>query len=71
MRVYWTHSKTRKFEEQQGQCGQRRDEVENTGGTVRSLITVSRTKIPVAWPRVDPVKFWSSDLTRLTEHFLD
>lgn len=51
MRVYWTHSKTRRFKEQQGQCGQRRHDDENTGGEVRSLITDSGTKTPVAWPR--------------------
>ena len=51
MRVYWTHSKTRRFREQQGQCGQRRDDDENTGREVRLLITDSRTKTPVAWLR--------------------
>lgn len=51
MRVYWTHSKTRRCKEQQGQCGQRRDDDENTGGEVRLLITDSRTKTPVAWLR--------------------
>lgn len=51
MRVYWTHSKTRRFKEQQGQCGQRRDDDENTGREVRLLITDSRTKTPVAWLR--------------------
>ena len=43
MRVYWTHSKTRRFKEQQAQRGQRRDDEENPGGEVRSLITVLRT----------------------------
>lgn len=50
MRVYWTHSKP-EVQGTAGQCGQRRDDDENTGGEVRSLITDSGTKTPVAWPR--------------------